>query len=112
GYRPRPMDPWAGVVLLHPHPDYGGDQHNAVITALFDALHAAGAAAFRFDFASSDVAACARQAVSAIDDLPADVPVAVVGYSFGGVVAAQVADARVAAWALVAAPSPSGPIGR
>jgi alpha/beta superfamily hydrolase len=95
---------WAGAVLLHPHPSYGGDQHNVVITALWDALRAAEAAAVRFDFASDDVTACAAQAVAAIDDLPSGVPVAVVGYSFGGVVAAHVVDERVAAWALVAAP--------
>ena len=98
------MDPWAGAVLLHPHPSYGGDQHNVVISALFDALRAAGAAAVRFDFASAEVDACAAQAVDAVGSLPAGVPAAIVGYSFGGVVAAQVVDERVAAWALVAAP--------
>ena len=103
---------WAGVVLLHPHPSYGGDQHDARISALFDALLAAGAAAVRFDFASADVAACAAQAVSALGSLPAEVPAAVVGYSFGGVVAASVTDARVRAWVLLAAPLSGGePIG-
>ena len=98
------MEPWAGVVLLHPHPSYGGDQHDARITALFDALRAAGAEAVRFAFASADVTACAEQAVSALDSLPAAVPAAVIGYSFGGVVAATVVDPRVRAWALLAAP--------
>ena len=100
-----------GAVLLHPHPSYGGDQHNVVITALWDAFTAAGATPVRFDFDSADVGACARQAVEAIDSLPGRVPVAVVGYSFGGVVAAHVLDPRVAAWALVAAPIGAGPIG-
>ena len=98
------METWAGVVLLHPHPSYGGDQHDVRVTALFDALQAAGAAAVRFDFASADVAACAQQATDALDSLPAGVPAAIVGYSFGGVVAASVVDPRVQAWALLAAP--------
>jgi alpha/beta superfamily hydrolase len=100
-----------GAVLLHPHPSYGGDQHNVVITALWEALRDAGAPAVRFDFASADVDACVAQAVAAIDSLPADVPVAMVGYSFGGIVASRVLDERVAAWVLVAAPVLDGPIG-
>jgi alpha/beta superfamily hydrolase len=100
-----------GAVLLHPHPSYGGDQHNVVITALWRALGDAGARVVRFDFASADVDACVAQAVAAIDSLPPDAPVAMVGYSFGGIVASRVLDQRVAAWVLVAAPVLDGPIG-
>jgi alpha/beta superfamily hydrolase len=92
----------AAAVLLHPHPDFGGDQHNVVIEALWRVLGGAGVACTRFDFASSDVDACAAQAVAALDDLPAGAPAWVVGYSFGGLVGTHVVDERVAGWALVA----------
>ena len=70
-------DPWAGAVLLHPHPDMGGDRYNNVVSALFEALPAAGVTALRFDFKSSDLEVAAAQTVEAlgllkmrIDDLP------------------------------------------
>jgi len=84
----------APVVLLHPHPDFGGDQHNVVIEALWRLL----GGAVRFDFASSDVDACVAQAVERLGDGPTYV----VGYSFGAMVASLVDDPRVAGWALVA----------
>ena len=43
-------DPWAGVVLAHPHPLYGGDRHSPVVAAAFAALADAGVAVLRFDF--------------------------------------------------------------
>lgn len=95
---------WAGAVLLHPHPSYGGDRFNAVVEALFGALPAAGVAAVRFDFASDDLADAAADAAEALDLLPAGVPLAVVGYSFGAVVTAHVVDDRLAGWVLVAPP--------
>jgi alpha/beta superfamily hydrolase len=93
-----------GAVLLHPHPDYGGDRYNVVVEALWRALPPAGVAAVRFDFPSSDLAACVDRAAEALALLPASMPVFVVGYSFGGVVGASVLDERVAGWVLVAAP--------
>jgi alpha/beta superfamily hydrolase len=92
----------AGAVLLHPHPDYGGDQHNVVIEALWRACGDAGIEAVRFDFGSSDLARCSQQAVAALDDLPEEAPRFLVGYSFGAVVASTVDDERVAGWVLVA----------
>ena len=47
-------------VLLHPHPDLGGNQHNNVIAVLFDALEDA----VRFDFVSSDLDVAAGQVVA------------------------------------------------
>lgn len=81
-------------VLLHPHPDMGGTQHNNVITALFDALDGA----VRFDFASSDLAVARGQVLEQLDDGDAWL----VGYSFGGGIAALVDDPRVLGWCLVA----------
>jgi alpha/beta superfamily hydrolase len=74
-------------VLLHPHPDRGGNQHNNVIAALFAAL----ADAARFDFVSSDLAVATGQVLAQLDRGPAWL----VGYSFGGGVASLINDPRV-----------------
>jgi alpha/beta superfamily hydrolase len=81
-------------VLLHPHPDLGGNQHNNVIAALFDALEDA----VRFDFVSSDLEVAAGQVVAELDRGPAWL----VGYSFGGGVAALVDVPQVLGWYLIA----------
>lgn len=94
-------DPWAGAVLLHPHPDMGGDRYNNVVSTLFDALLEAGVTALRFDFSSSDLHTAARETVDALDRLTAE-PRFLVGYSFGGGVAATITDERLAGWYLVA----------
>jgi alpha/beta superfamily hydrolase len=81
-------------VLLHPHPDLGGNQHNNVIAALFEALEDA----VRFDFVSSDPEVAAGQVVAELDRGPAWL----VGYSFGGGVAALVDVPQVLGWYLIA----------
>jgi len=99
-----PGDAWLGAVLLHPHPSYGGDRHNIVVDALFRTLPGAGVSVVRFDFDSDDIGRGVADSVEAIDLLPAELGVAVVGYSFGAVVAAQVVHERVSGWVLVAPP--------
>ncbi|MBA2281102.1 MAG: hypothetical protein H0W25_07685 [Acidimicrobiia bacterium] len=94
----------AGAVLLHPHPDYGGDRNNNVVDALYRALPAAGIAAVRFDFSSSDLDEGRHDALEALDLLPTDAVVVVVGYSFGAAVAHGIVGARVIGWTLIAAP--------
>jgi uncharacterized protein len=81
-------------VLLHPHPDFGGNQYNNVIAALFAALDDAT----RFDFISSDPAVAAGQVLAQLNLGPAWL----VGYSFGGAVASLVDDPRVLGWCLIA----------
>lgn len=39
-----------GVVITHPHPLYGGDMHNTVVTALTRAYQRAGYTTLRFNF--------------------------------------------------------------
>jgi alpha/beta superfamily hydrolase len=100
-------DPWAAAVLLHPHPDYGGDRYNHVISTLYQALPAAGVSCARFDFSSSDPATAAVEAVAAIDAVAArqaTTTLFLVGYSFGGDIALSVGDERITGWFVVAAP--------
>jgi alpha/beta superfamily hydrolase len=92
----------ASVVLLHPHPDMGGDRFNNVVSELYHALPVAGITVIRFDFSSSSVERAAVEAIEALDRLPADLPRFLAGYSFGGGVAATITDDRVAGWFLAA----------
>lgn len=39
-----------GIVLCHPHPQYGGDMHNRVITVALEAAQAEGFSTLRFNF--------------------------------------------------------------
>jgi alpha/beta superfamily hydrolase len=107
-----PEDVRAVAVLCHPHPDHGGDRHNAVVAALFGALPAGGVAALRFDFrrpvgdglgrAVEDVEA----ALDAAAERVPDVPVVLCGYSFGAVAALAALGVRpdVSRLAVVAPP--------
>ena len=99
----RAADPRAAAVLLHPHPDYGGDRFNIVVDALYRALPPAGVSAVRFDFSSSDVVVAAGEAVSVVDAVN-DRPVVLMAYSFGADVATTIADDRLAGWFLIAPP--------
>lgn len=106
-----------GIVVCHPHPLYGGEMHNNVVTALVGAFSAAGMATLRFNFrgvgASSgthdegrgeqgDVAA----AVACLASEAAPAAIAVAGYSFGAFVGLEAGarDPRVAALVGVALP--------
>lgn len=90
----------ATAVLLHPHPDMGGNQDNNVVVALRDALEAAGVATRRFDFGSADVAAAQARTIAEIE--AAEAPVFLIGYSFGGGIAASIDHPALAGWGLVA----------
>jgi alpha/beta superfamily hydrolase len=92
------------VAVLHPHPDHGGDRRNPVVEACFRTAIDAGWAAVRFDFSASDTAVARSEAEAALDLLPAGVPLAVIGYSFGAAVAGMLTDARITGWVLIAAP--------
>jgi alpha/beta superfamily hydrolase len=95
--------PWAAAVLLHPHPGMGGNRFNAVVDILFRALPDEGVRAARFDFASSDETASARQAVEVIDTMRTR-PLILVGYSYGASIAARVTHEALAGWFLIAPP--------
>ncbi|HTN80021.1 MAG TPA: hypothetical protein VMK16_10130 [Acidimicrobiales bacterium] len=109
-----PTDRWAGVVLAHPHPTYGGNMHATVTDALFDVLPRNGVAAVRFNFrgvgasgGEHDHGMGERLDVVAAIELMAmfvDGPLVVSGYSFGADVSLCVIDPRVTGWFAVAPP--------
>jgi alpha/beta superfamily hydrolase len=96
--------PAPGIVVCHPHPQYGGDMHNNVVDALCAVAIENSIAALRFNFRGTgnsegrydngkgeqdDV----RAALAYIRDLAEVSPdrVALAGYSFGAAVAVRVA---------------------
>ncbi|BAN02582.1 alpha/beta hydrolase [Ilumatobacter coccineus] len=99
----------AGAIVCHPHPQYGGNRHNNVVEALFDALPRAGVTSLRFDFRSEFGGGVAEQldAVAALDTVAgagSGVPLFAVGYSFGAMVTLALGDERLSGKALVAPP--------
>ncbi len=109
-----PSDPVGAAIICHPHPQYGGNRFNNVVTALFDALPAAGIAALRFDFRSPFTGGTGEHldALGALDALAVEVPgagLAAIGYSFGAMVAHGLRDERVSSLVLIAAPLAMAP---
>lgn len=105
-----------GMVLCHPHPEYGGTMRSLVISALFSALPAAGVTCLRFNFRGvegsegrhdqgrgerDDVRAAIRDLESL---LAATSPLILAGWSFGADVALSVVEDRVDAWYAIAPP--------
>jgi uncharacterized protein len=103
---------WAGAVVCHPHPAYGGTRHNVVVERIFRTLVAAGMTVLRFDFRPAgdgdgtggeelDVLAAIEQTAT---HLAPELPLWLVGYSFGADIALSVGDERIAGWVAVAPP--------
>lgn len=89
--------PGIGVVVCHPHPLYGGDMHNNVVSALVAGLQNAGIATLRFNFRGVGGSGGSHDDGNGeVDDVKAAVTcllarsgvktVAVAGYSFGSYV--------------------------
>jgi len=100
--------PTIGAVLCHPHPLYGGEMHNNVVSALTEAFQQAGIATLRFNFRGVGRSGGEHGGGEAeVEDVQAAVTyllsrqavptVVVAGYSFGSMVGlrAGVADSRV-----------------
>ena len=113
----------AGVVVCHPHPQYGGSMENDLVIALTETLGAAGFATLRFDFRGVGASAGRYDdGRGEVDDVRAaaallrsrlDVPrVTLVGYSFGSVMALRAgAGAPDATTAVVAIAPPVRMVG-
>jgi len=110
--------PRGGVVVCHPHPQYGGDMDSSVVVAVVDALVDAGFVALRFNFGGvgesegtydrgreeqCDVGAAVATLAARVAP---DVPVAIAGYSFGAWVGAMAAQGlpRVSRVVVIAPP--------
>ena len=91
------------AVLVHPHPDMGGDRFNAVIDAVYRSLPPAGVSAARFDVSSSDPLQARVDTLTVISAIVAP-QVVLVGYSFGADVILSIDDTRVVGWFAVAPP--------
>ncbi len=96
--------PIGGVVVCHPHPQYGGDMNNNVVIEIVRALLENGIAAMRFNFRGVGASGGSfgggveerRDAIAALDsvatnDLAPLSSIGLVGYSFGGGVALNAA---------------------
>jgi alpha/beta superfamily hydrolase len=109
-------DAGLAAVVMHPHPQYGGDMYNHVVEAMCEALASLAVTTLRFNFRGTgrsegsfdNGAGEARDALGAVAVLRSDAPerpVLLVGYSFGAMVAASVAvAAAVPALVLVSPP--------
>jgi alpha/beta superfamily hydrolase len=103
-----PSPPAIAVVLCHPHPLYGGNMHNNIVTALAEAFQQAGMMTLRFNFRGVGESGGTRgEGQAEVEDVQAAVSyvlgrqtvasIVVAGYSFGSMVGlrAGVADERV-----------------
>ncbi|MHB1925329.1 MAG: alpha/beta hydrolase [Acidimicrobiales bacterium] len=108
-------DPWAAVVLAHPHPTRGGNMRSLVTGALFSALPAGGVATLRFNFRGVEGSTGThdggvgeqRDILAGIDALAGiteGLPLALSGWSFGADTSLAVVDSRLSGWAPVAPP--------
>jgi len=113
---PDDETPRAGVVLCHPHPQYGGSMSSKLVPALQRALVSAGWAALRFNFrgvgrsegsfdGGDGEVADVLGALARVRKVVVD-PTSVVGWSFGALVAlnAVARDGAVSSYAGVAPP--------
>jgi alpha/beta superfamily hydrolase len=110
-----PDDAWAGAVLAHPHPQFGGTMRSIVIGTLFAALPQAGVAALRFNFrgverseGTHDYGRAERHdivaALDALHPIVEGLPLVLAGWSFGADTSLAVADDRAAGWFCAAPP--------
>lgn len=92
--------PTIGAVVCHPHPLYGGEMHNNVVSALVDAFQKAGLATLRFNFRGVGKSGGSHgEGEAELEDVKAAVSyllsrqqaqtVVVAGYSFGSMVGLQ-----------------------
>ena len=115
--------PSAGIVVCHPHPQYGGDMHNNVVMSVCKTALDSGVAALRFNFRGvgasegsydggggeqKDVAAALAH-LRGVTDVDSS-RVGLAGYSFGAAMALMAVDEDVKALITVSTPTSMGTI--
>jgi alpha/beta superfamily hydrolase len=109
--------PAPGVVICHPHPLYGGDMDNNVVMAACRSLVERGIAVLRFNFRGAgssegefddgngerDDVRAALAHLASLPEIDAT-RAGLVGYSFGAMMAAEVASGNLRALALISPP--------
>lgn len=109
-----PDGAWGSLAMCHPHPLYGGDMHNPVVTSVVHAAAEIGLATIRFNFRGVGLSGGnhdhgvgeqldALAALQSAREL-ATGPSFLAGYSFGGLVALSVDDPTIAGWISIAPP--------
>jgi len=114
--KPDADGPYAGVVICHPHPMYGGDMYNNVVEAVYQELGNRSFVALRFNFrgvgnsgglvsdssGNLDDVGVAIDYLLAVEGLDPD-RIGLVGYSYGGAMVLRYApgDERVKAIATI-----------
>ena len=111
--------PAYGVVVCHPHPEYGGNMHNNVVTGITHTLSKQGFLTLRFNFRGvGDSEGTYGGGVEEIKDVKGAIDflsgadhletngIFLVGYSFGAMVGLQVAakDDRIKGWVGISPP--------
>jgi len=114
---PESKSPFAGVIVCHPHPLYGGAMDNNVVVPVCRALERASIASLRFNFRGVGASQGGfADGIGEREDVKAAISylltldavdknrIGLCGYSFGGGVCLEVApaDERVKALALIA----------
>ena len=103
------------AVVLHPHPQHGGDMDNHVVLSIAETLAAVGGTVLRFNFRGAGKsdgeyddgrgeADDARAAVAPVRALLPAAPFVLMGYSFGAMIAAAVAPTAVPAALILVSP--------
>jgi alpha/beta superfamily hydrolase len=108
--------PAPGVVVCHPHPQYGGDMDSNVVLAICRALVARGCVALRFNFRGAGGSEGTHDGKAEVNDIRAALAhleallevdekrIGLAGYSFGALMAAEVASGDLRALLLVSPP--------
>lgn len=114
-------DPTLAALVMHPHPQYGGDMDNHVVLAMRDALASVGATTLRFNlrgtggssgsFDPTLAPSDANAALLALNSAQPDLPIVLAGYSYGAQLASGLAAVKpVTALILVSPPLAFGPL--
>jgi uncharacterized protein len=108
--------PVGGIVMSHPHPLYGGDQHHPLVVAICEAMSAIGWLAVRFDFRGTNSSGGSHgrgvdeqlDVLAAVADLrsrlPNEAPLVAAGYSFGAATTFRTHDDKLSARIGIALP--------